>query len=349
MPWEGPEMFTNKMMMVGLLISAHVAFAGGDVGNGGGGVFCEGKSPVLLDYYEAGLKRIGQPTAPALVDLDKLTEKAAFELFQSRLASVPEFKEQVDRAMKIVGDVANWIDGPVVEVDDTGKAYHLPAKCAYSQIAVRQEKQIYADSALLSRLSEGQRTLLRFHEAIYYLMSLRNKHTSIEVRKVTAALVRAEFSPSELKQALAPFGFACAEATDEVIRIDAVPGIPINVEATSSSIEASEIRVFSGEYSKYKDVSTGEASSLYPIKSSMSAYVSDGYTVYFGSSGVRVAPVFKNTYYRPAPAFTDRLAVYQNGWLLGCQERSGAIPQCQSGSVTSACRKQIFFQVKVQK
>ena len=90
-----------------LALSTIPARAGEKVGNGGQGVFCPGKAPVVLDYFEATMKRFGD--TPQLINVDQLTAEQFVSLVEGRIQSFPMFATEFQSAKTALGGMTDWI------------------------------------------------------------------------------------------------------------------------------------------------------------------------------------------------------------------------------------------------
>ncbi len=155
-------------------------FESSGCGNGGHLLQCEGKEPVLLDYFEATL-----PTLADDFNFINLKDFNLIEYFTQLFTPFPNFKNQFTQALMIIGPPSSWIISDLKRTSDTNKAYYISeTKCKNSklqQVAIRQNHTVYVDRDLFNTLPEKQRQLLYIHEVLYYLGQKSNNINSSEL------------------------------------------------------------------------------------------------------------------------------------------------------------------------
>lgn len=190
-----------------LALSTIPARAGEKVGNGGQGVFCPGKAPVVLDYFEAGLRRYGG--TPVLVNVDQLTEEQFVTLVEGRLKSFPRFVAEFQNTKAALGAMTDWIytdQLPLRLTDDSAEAYEIPSGCLKQQLAVRQGNDVYLADGLVSRMTKGQAGVLWVHEILYSIATSHGRSTSKEVRQLMTELLVEIPDEARLAQRISALG-----------------------------------------------------------------------------------------------------------------------------------------------
>lgn len=190
-----------------LALSTIPARAGEKVGNGGQGVFCPGKAPVVLDYFEVGLRRYGG--TPVLVNVDQLTEEQFVTLVEGRLKSFPRFVAEFQNTKAALGAMTDWIytdQLPLRLTDDSAEAYEIPSGCLKQQLAVRQGNDVYLADGLVSRMTKGQAGVLWVHEILYSIATSHGRSTSKEVRQLMTELLVEIPDEARLAQRISALG-----------------------------------------------------------------------------------------------------------------------------------------------
>lgn len=135
--------------------------------HGGNVLVCEGKEPVLLEYYEATLGTIGGSSSA--VEIPNSSVADALDFLIGRFSSEGHgYQLQLRQALTVVGNVDRWISSDLKTTDDLDLPYTIPAGCEVKTAAVRTKNQImYGNPQIISRLSNDQLALLILHEAVY--------------------------------------------------------------------------------------------------------------------------------------------------------------------------------------
>jgi hypothetical protein len=195
---------------------------GGSGSHGGGAVFCPGKEPVILDYYQASRPTGIARQAPALIDLRGKSYEDTIATLRERLAHFPLFARKLNTAPASVADPHRWKDTPLDEHGDTARVYRLEEGCTYRQAAIRQGTRVFADFRVIRELSPAQFALLREHE-VYYWAS--GHDTSEKVRFFMEQQLAASVDLPGLGEAIRALGGSV------VTRAQWAPFAPIEEEA----------------------------------------------------------------------------------------------------------------------
>ncbi len=198
-----------QLFFLGILLIPHAIFAGGNEGgdfggNGGDIVECNGKEPVVLDYYQATLKRMDGKNS-ALLSINGMQSEDVVNLVLDRLMyNFPIFRSQVFQRLEIIGAIDNWIVAPVKvkEIDDAAEVYNLPNGCKMLQVAVRQGDVVYVNDKLLNKLSPAQQGVLMLHEALYFLAVDFGATNSAAIRQLLVLLLQNELDENAVHKQL---------------------------------------------------------------------------------------------------------------------------------------------------
>lgn len=189
----------RKFVVLGVMFGAcclPLAHAGQET-HGGNTVVCEGKAPVLLDYYHATLPTLGGGK-PKLIDLSGLVSSQVVARVRDRLLS-PAAVRAFDAALEANGPIETWIATDLQNVSDSAEPYILPPGCHRLTAAIRQGNTMYVDPSLYSQLSEVQRGLLIVHEALY---RVSGEDTSASVRVLLRVILREGATLAETRDAV---------------------------------------------------------------------------------------------------------------------------------------------------
>lgn len=190
-----------------LFFFSNVTFSkeGGDVGNGGDIILCDGQPAMVLDYFEARMGRITKPIN--LIDPSQFNEADFFRFVEKRLKNASlKFYQKFLKAKSKIGKVSKWqLMDKLPEVEDSNQNYLLPKACRLVQAAVRKKHEVFTSDKVLDYLSGynfHQRYLLRLHEILGFLSDKRNKTKSLNVRVIVKELLRQDVDLKKLKKAL---------------------------------------------------------------------------------------------------------------------------------------------------
>lgn len=204
-------MKTKKMHLLTTIVSmtmiqASLALGNDKIGNGGDIVNCQNKPPVVLDYYEASLKKLGAE-APIIMNVQKMNSDEVIEKVMTKLEPFFDFYSELKEAVETVGNINDWIESEsaVVELSDSKEAYTLPPSCKLIQAAVRQDSTVYVSPEVMKLLSPGQVGVLSLHESIYFLGTKRGHTNSVKARGMLAYLLKENTNPGKLKELIDDF------------------------------------------------------------------------------------------------------------------------------------------------
>ena len=194
-----------KISIVATLLLSSIQAHAGFGAHGGNVVQCQGREPVVLDYYHASLPTLGQP-APELVDFSGLSEEQTTKNVVKMIRDLyfDSFANQLEENIEKIGPMKNWIQADLKQVDDANEPYMLSASCVRKTAAVRQENVVmYGDATVINALSPAQRGLLEVHEALYLLSG---KDSSETVRSLLRELLPKTTNHKKLKAAISNLG-----------------------------------------------------------------------------------------------------------------------------------------------
>ncbi len=182
------------ILLVGLATSGEL-WAGQRVGNGGSVVACARREPVVLDFYEASLPRLGSSISPPLIALPSTSDEVSVAHFLvARLArfrplnsSLLKLSRSLALAEAAVGSPSSWTAVPLPPYRDSGEPYELFPGCVRLQAVIRTETGVFADPAVWKRLNVSQKGILLFHEWVYWIAAGTGHSDSQEVRQVVRA------------------------------------------------------------------------------------------------------------------------------------------------------------------
>lgn len=195
----------KSVVLGALALLPYVAHAGTE-GHGGNAVICNGKSPVVLDYYNATLPTLGN-VAPKLIDISQYSTQQVLDLADQQLRNTIYMKKDLDSALAEIGPMNDWTSVSLNQVDDSLEPYTLPPGCKRQTAAVRQDPVLmYGDPAVINLMSPAQRGVLLLHEAIYLIAARRGQNNSINVRTLVKAILEQNLSESTLASAIAGIG-----------------------------------------------------------------------------------------------------------------------------------------------
>jgi hypothetical protein len=204
--------FTLTMASATCLASEAGARMGSHAGNGGHVVTCLNQAPVVLDFYHARLKSIGDIQPPELVDAET-TDLVA--LIKGRMDTREHGNNsrallpyRFEKSLAIVGPVEKWIDTPLNMVHDMNLVYPLPPHCELQQAANRHEGTQYGDSSVINKLSKGQKKLLEIHEALYLMVQGAGGDDSHAVRTYLRAILQKNITAVKIQTANSAFAEA---------------------------------------------------------------------------------------------------------------------------------------------
>lgn len=183
------------LVVMALLLPFSPALAGNET-HGGDIVVCQGKDPVVLDYYHAALKGFGE-TTPKLVDISGWTREEVIAFFQKQLRKYV-IGWELGKALRKFGDMSQWAEADLKDVDDSDEPYFLPKDCERKQGAIRQGNQVYVDPTFVAKLSSAQQGILVVHEALFYIANLHNVRTSVHVRELIRGVLRTDTTEERL-------------------------------------------------------------------------------------------------------------------------------------------------------
>jgi hypothetical protein len=224
------------LLITALFFSAH-AYAqseGGHTGNGGGVIFCAGKKPLVLDYYEIPSPR------EDVIDLENISRDAFIQLIEARIRSasdpmaylqnqwwidrtkpVPVLDKAISLFLHREGSVDQWKTTQAWPVRDEAIVDSLPSECEFIQGAISRDHTPYQISAVTKTLSEGQKRVLELHEALFtyadYYSTFIYNGTSASVRKLVRVFIRKNPTVAELKAALDEFAQVEKKATKSIL------------------------------------------------------------------------------------------------------------------------------------
>lgn len=145
--------------------------SGTRVGDGGHGVFCPGKSPVLLDLYETEAIYGRQLALGALIVED---ERVVLEEYRSRVQEVMGTSHPSNVIFDQAAMLLNWMvteNGPLAITPDLGAFPNLEPGCTVKQIAVRGTDYLWGhltvSRAYWDQASVRERVLLSIHEGAH--------------------------------------------------------------------------------------------------------------------------------------------------------------------------------------
>lgn len=239
-----------RMMLAGfgltiLLSPAQSAWAGNSA-HGGDVVFCQGKEPVVLDYYQAALPTVGGKKR-RLVDMTGWSEKKTLEWVDTRLAQFSGFHEILQNYVKFIGSIEDWTDTSLNDSGDSGEPYPLPKDCYKKRAAARQDNMIFGDGAVIGAISPAQRALLLVHERLYALLEYNYDRlkaikpssqplTSVPVRRFIANLLDQDVTRPQLMIEVMVFMTDTASFYAEPFKLYASPDALANYATFGSAI-----------------------------------------------------------------------------------------------------------------
>lgn len=172
----------------------------GQEGRGGRAVYCDGKPPVMLDYFHATLGTIGSPP-PTLLDISRMSAKEVVDVFEERLTGFSAAKAYLD-ALTQNGPMTDWIAADLRDIDDSNEPYFLPRGCRFKQAAIRQDSVVYGDPTVINELSPAQQGMLLVHEALYRMAADQGFQTSEKVRNLVRAMLKVKMDKNEVQRLL---------------------------------------------------------------------------------------------------------------------------------------------------
>ncbi len=189
----------NRFLLLLVLVASPSLWAGQRVGNGGSVVACTDREPVVLDFYEASLYRLGDSTPPALVTLPATGSetdiahflKARLSRFRPLSAPLVQLGQSLAKAEVAIGTPSEWTAAPLPSYEDSGEPYVLPPGCERRQAVVRTDTAVFVDPTVWQSLSLQQRGILLFHEWVYWIAVGTGHVDSQEVRQVTRVALSA--------------------------------------------------------------------------------------------------------------------------------------------------------------
>lgn len=192
-----------QILVATLCLTTLTAMAGNE-SHGGDIVVCQGAAPVVLDYYNAALKGIGE-VAANIIDTTSFSREQVVQYFTTKLQPYL-VNTEFQNALTALGDFDHWTEADLKTVDDADAPYFLPASCSRQQGAVRQGNEMFVDPTYVGPLSESQRGMLIVHEALYYVAALHGQKDSVTVRELVRAVLRKDTTEPQLIQAIHDLG-----------------------------------------------------------------------------------------------------------------------------------------------
>jgi hypothetical protein len=198
------------MLMLLLISSFPILGESGSAGNGGDGVFCTWRKPMILDYYASGfvggahygsyspifdIYRSTKPLAVRVIEILNETYDMTSGFFEIEVVAKDKIKaisRGVKSSLKTVGDYSTW-----TLVDDVGiikDSLHddfIPKGCKILQVAKAIGSDVKVNRSLFNQLDEKQKEVLALHEAIYFLGRKAYGHkNSFLTRSLIRAILR---------------------------------------------------------------------------------------------------------------------------------------------------------------
>lgn len=193
-----------KLLAISLLLTFS-AYAQDKAGNGGDVVYCPKEAPVILDYYQATQKRVGNPNPPRLFNVNGNSYNKVLEFIENTLKQYRIWSGYSD-AKNVIGEMDTWIEASLPDTHDSNEVYHLQPGCYKRRAATRQDETMYGNGLVIADLNEGQKALLVAHERLYYLAGTK---TSEHVRELLSAILNLDTNENNLRRAMAKLCQGC--------------------------------------------------------------------------------------------------------------------------------------------
>jgi len=193
-----------KAIVLLAIVLSLTAKAGNET-HGGDLVECAGKPPVVLDHFHATLKQFGETTSQT-TEIAGMSRGEVISVFREKLKPYV-FATRFEEGLRQVGDLNDWIEADLKDVDDSDEPYHLPPGCERRQGAVRQGNEMYVDPTYVRKLSPAQEGMLVVHEAIYWAATTFAKQkTSVHVRELVRNVLRLDTTEAKMIRAIHALG-----------------------------------------------------------------------------------------------------------------------------------------------
>lgn len=156
---------------------------GGNSGSGGGHtVSCIGQPTVTLDFFNASLASSGDVINPdqtnvenLIVERLQLVSEIDVEAGKNPRDYIAIDRKRITQLLKDLlakmGAVDSWPDRDLKIIGDHRLIYNLSPNCDLEQAAAQDEDgrdtRFFRNSKVTGKLSLGQKSLLRVHEALY--------------------------------------------------------------------------------------------------------------------------------------------------------------------------------------
>lgn len=182
----------------------------GSAGNGGDGVFCNWRKPMVLDYYASGfvggilygeyspIVDIYSSTKP-LADLALEILDQAYDMTSENMTiqgvgktEIKSIRKGLKRTLKSIGHYSKWaLVDDVAVIKDSLHDDFLPKGCKVLQVAKAIGNDVTVNRNLFNQLDEKQKEVLAIHEAIYLLGRENYGHkNSFLTRNLVRAILR---------------------------------------------------------------------------------------------------------------------------------------------------------------
>ncbi len=171
----------------------------GEKGNGGPGVLCY-DSLYTLDFYEYYGQQKAEDKVIHSSHFNKELEKR-FELLDKKL------RQNIKKAMLVVGDEKSWSRGPMNRTFDSHYlAYELEEGCELIQLVQMKDDKVSWNIQYYDELRAIQKKIMWLHEVIYYTGRTYYGHQhSFLARALTIELIKKIISSDDLGQVLKIF------------------------------------------------------------------------------------------------------------------------------------------------
>lgn len=141
-----------------------------------------------------------------VVDISKLSRDQVVAMFAARLSPYV-FATRFAEGLKHVGDLGDWIEADLKDVEDSDEPYNLPAGCVRRQGAVRQGNEMYVDPTYVKDVSPAQEGMLVVHEAVYWIATeIAKQKNSVHVRELVRNVLRTDTSVGKMVRSIHALG-----------------------------------------------------------------------------------------------------------------------------------------------
>lgn len=193
----------KNVLLISILFLTSLAFAGGQTGNGGIGIFLNNKLK-MLDLVEYGVE--DNPYFDNDIVSDPLiVERVERHFSKFNLVNVPieklskKLTEVIKRDYKLgillLGSICEY-DWRLIstELRATNDDFSPVDKNNLVQIAIRQGSTIHIDRKLWALLDDDQKTVLLFHEGSYAAAyKVNNAQSAVDARSLTGFIFTEKF------------------------------------------------------------------------------------------------------------------------------------------------------------